>query len=167
MKKVVNILVSIIFVLFVVFAIFQTVCILKLDEYGKVRLSNYQILSIKNNNAKYNKGDLLVVKDSYNYYVNDEVIFYESEYDYKKIGYGKITNVNQLNDVDTIYTIEDDFVNKEYILGNINNITRISLYGSIFNFATTKLGYMLLVVVPFLVIFVYEIIAIIKESRKR
>lgn len=167
MKKVLNILISLIFALFVVFAIFQTICILKQDEYGKVRLSRYQIVSMKQKNDKYNKGDLLIIKDSVNYYVNDEVIYFESEYDYDKVGYGKISNVNQLNDVDTIYTVGDEFVSKAFVLGNVNNISSISFYGRIFDLATTKVGYMLLVVVPFLIIFVYELISIIKESLRK
>mgnify|MGYP003297402659 CR=1 FL=1 len=127
-------------------------------------LSNFYI---KNDNEKYKKGDLLLIKDSYNYYLNDEVIFYESEYDYTKIGYGKISNVNQLNDIDTIYTINDDFISKNSTIGSVKNITKISFYGLIFSFAITKIGYMILVVIPFLVIFVYEIIEIAKEIKKK
>ena len=58
-------------------------------------------------------------------------------------------------------------LSSENILGTINNTTRYPLLGNVYNILTSKWGYPIIIILPMLVAFIYEVYEIAKEIKKK
>lgn len=157
MKKILNILI----IVYIIVAIFVTTCLLFYNDYDTTAFGDKTLVIVKDNIGKFKKGSLLIVGEDNTYKENSQVFYYLAK---SKKYYIKLGTVKEVND-DTV-TINKDIVNKDDIIGINNNIIVLPLMGSILTLLESKWGYLIVIILPVLLAFIYEIYSILKEFKK-
>lgn len=152
--------------IFFTFAISMTVLLLNYNKYGLTQFGSTTMVMINEqiSNETFKKGDLVLVKSRKiaDLKVGDEIFVY------RIISSNKITV--EIGKVGQIYLEEDaialengDTFSNEFIMGTSDKIyNKIGTYLSI---VESKWGFLFLVLVPCLLIFIYEIYALIVEIK--
>lgn len=157
MKKVI---INIIFVIYLFLTIIITGTLLSYNERNITEINNNYIITLKDN-KDYSQNNLLIIKKN-NKVKENEKIFY---YDNKKI---KINTVKKIDETKQTIVLEDEtIITKEEVLGKTNETKNLPLLGQVYNTLTSRLGYLLIIILPMLLAFVYEIYAITKEIKKK
>lgn len=157
MKKVI---INIIFVIYLLLTIIITGTLLSYNERNITEINNNYIITLKDN-KDYSQNNLLIIKKN-NKVKENEKIFY---YDNKKI---KINTVKKIDETKQTIVLEDEtIITKEEVLGKTNETKNLPLLGQVYNTLTSRLGYLLIIILPMLLAFVYEIYAITKEIKKK
>lgn len=164
MKKVVrNILIG----LYVVITIIITYCLLSYNKYNISEFKNKYLLIIESKDYNYHKSDLLIVKKSNKYQKGDIVFYYDLFDSPVEVKVGKIKTVDKTADDLYTYTLENDKIfNDDSFLGTTKNTTSYANLGSIYRILTSKMGYLIIIIFPMLLAFIYEIYGIVKEIKK-
>ena len=80
---------------------------------------------------------------------------------------GKVVNVEKIDKSVTTYTLDNDkALNDDSIIGSVKNTKKYSTLGSIYSTLTSKWGYLIIIILPMLTAFIYEVYEIIKEIKK-
>lgn len=152
--------------IFFTFAISMTVLLLNYNKYGLTQFGSTTMVMINEqiSNETFKKGDLVLVKSRKiaDLKVGDEIFVY------RIISSNKITV--EIGKIGQIYLEEDaialengDTFSNEFIMGTSDKIyNKIGTYLSI---VESKWGFLFLVLVPCLLIFIYEIYALIVEIK--
>ena len=152
--------------IFFTFAISMTVLLLNYNKYGLTQFGSTTMVMINEqiSNETFKKGDLVLVKSRKiaDLKVGDEIFVY------RIISSNKITV--EIGKIGQIYLEEDaialengDTFSNEFIMGTSDKIyNKIGPYLSI---VESKWGFLFLVLVPCLLIFIYEIYALIVEIK--
>ena len=171
MKKILKLIKGIIIGIWVVIAIFTTVCLISYNEFSVTQFGKTSLIIIDNNDLEptFKENDLVVVsKDSEKSYKSgDLVFFYENNKDQENfISCAKITEVIADKEAEYSYAIDDTRIPYSGIIGSASGATKISTFGLILSILESRWGYMFLVILPTLFLFVYEIYAIVMEVKK-
>ena len=152
--------------IFFTFAISMTVLLLNYNKYGLTQFGSTTMVMINEqiSNEKFKKVDLVLVKSRKiaDLKVGDEIFVY------RIISSNKITV--EIGKIGQIYLEEDaialengDTFSNEFIMGTSDKIyNKIGTYLSI---VESKWGFLFLVLVPCLLIFIYEVYALIVEIK--
>lgn len=170
MKKVV---IATIVILYLIVSLLVTSCLLTYNDY-MVSVFGDDSLIIVNDNHKildYDNGTLLVVsKQVQNIADNDNVLYYNT-YDNKvKIEIGKVRQKEKITDNEYTFLIDDKFISSEYVIGSTKDTKSYALLGSILGLLESKWGYLFIIILPILIMFVYEVhqlICELKPNKKR
>ena len=164
MKK---IAINIFICLYVLLTILITYCLLSYNDYNIAELKNKTLLIFENKENNYKKSDLLIVKKN-NDITKGEQIFYYDKYDNPvKVSLGKVVNIEKIDKSVTTYTLDNDkALNDDSIIGSVKNTKKYSALGSIYSTLTSKWGYLIIIILPMLTAFIYEVYEIIKEIKK-
>lgn len=157
MKKTLNILI----IIYVIVAIFVTTCLLFYNDYDTTAFGDKTLVIVKDNIGNFKKGSLLIVSDDNTYKENSQVFYYLAK---SKKYYIKLGTVKEIT-TDTV-TIDKNIINKNDIIGVNNNVIVLPLMGSILTLLESKWGYLIVIILPVLVAFIYEIYSILKEFKK-
>ena len=161
-----NFILGVLGCIFFTFAISMTVLLLNFNKYGLTQFGSTTMVMINEqiSNETFKKGDLVLVKSRKiaDLKVGDEIFVY------RIISSNKITV--EIGKVGQIYLEEDaialengDTFSNEFIMGTSDKIyNKIGTYLSI---VESKWGFLFLVLVPCLLIFIYEIYALIVEIK--
>ena len=84
------------------------------------------------------------------------------DFTFRRIKRDKIKNI----DADIILLDSDVTITSENVIGSVDNIISYNFIGNIYSFLVSKWGYLIVIILPMLLAFVYEIFAIVKEVRK-
>lgn len=173
MKKIIKVVnncfigIMIIFFLILLFINFSS------DSNNLSKLGNYSLFDVNGDSMypKVKNGDLIAVntkkKDRYN--EGDIISFI------KNISDGSMIITHEIIDVKENYYVtkgvnnedSDDFVVYDgEVIGEYNGF-RIPLIGYVCEFSRTSLGYMILVVLPLGIIFLFSIYELLKEISKK
>ena len=173
MKGFIKVLGIIIFIPYVIIAIVLTIFLLNYNDYGVTELGSKTLVIVDGDELvpTYNKGDLLVVEKTPNSEIskNDNIFFYEQNREKKTvvINLAKVINKKDVNETETTYTLEGNTdLSSEYVIGNTKNVKVYSSLGSILSTLESRWVFLLLIIVPMLFIFLYEIYAFILEVKK-
>ena len=170
MKKVVqaikSFVVGVLGCLFFTFAIAMTILLLNFNKYGLTQFGNTTLVMISDSisSETFQKGDLVIVKSRK---LSDLEIGTEL-FVYRIVNNNKvIVEVGKLGEVyleeDAIAYENGDVFSSEFIIGTSDKIyNKIGTYLSI---VESKWGFLFLVMVPCLLIFIYEIYALIVEIK--
>lgn len=172
MKKFLRGLWLIVEFIIIVYVIVLTSFLLCKNKYGYTQFGDYTFTNInlieEKNISNTKNGDLLVVKNS-NDIKEGDVIYYYAVYNdgyiVKSAPVSKIKN----DDYSYLYTVDDSgptSIVGTRVLGKYGNT--YSGLGSILNILESRLGFLFLVLLPILIVFiyqVYEFIVIIKYER--
>lgn len=164
MKKVVrNILIG----LYIIITIVVTYCLLSYNNYNVSEFKDKTLLIIEDEDNNYHKSDLLVVKKSQKYRKGDTVIYYDLSNSPIEVKINKITNVAPVGNGVYTYTLDNDKnYNDDAFIGTTKTTTVYSALGTIYSLLTSKWGYLIIIIFPMLVAFIYEIYQIIREIKK-
>lgn len=179
MKNILKTLWNIIEVLIIVYVIFLTSCILFRNKFGFTQFGKYTISPIDGTTAKYventKSGDLLIVKSSNDIVKGDRIYYYATVNDRYVIRTGIVTKV-QKDDYNSLYTIDTLVTGDKKNSFNVAHTRTLGKYansmgtvGAIMAFLVTRIGFLLFVLLPILLVFVYQIyefVIVLNYERK-
>ncbi|MBQ6497181.1 MAG: hypothetical protein IJI58_00500 [Bacilli bacterium] len=168
MKKVISWVLGIVEAIIIVYVIFLTSCLLFVNDFGNTQFGKYTLIEVNKGQASLlegvEEGDLLVIKDG-NDIVKGNVIYYYSvineQYFVKK---AMVTDIKEDN-FDSIYTVdvankgETNAIQGKKVIGNYISIHR--KLGKVLTALESKVGFLFLVLLPMLCIFIYHVYSFI------
>lgn len=167
MKSVLKTLWNILEVLIIIYVIFLTSCILSRNKFGFTQFGSYTLSSVESTDAKYventKSGDLLVVKSSSDIVKGDRLYYYATLNDRYVVRTGIVEKV-QKDEYNSLYTIDTLVsgdkkaklnVTQTRVLGKYSST--IGSLGAIWKFLQSRLGFLIFVLLPILLVFVYQI----------
>lgn len=159
-------------ILYVVIAIFVTICLLSYNKYRVSELGEYTLVIVDSNKLEpdFKKGDLVIVDGNNKIEVGDKVFFYNTYSKNISVSVAQILEEEVITEDESTYTLEGDkTLSSEYVIGSSESVTKIPNLGTILGILESKWGFLILVVFPSLLAFLYEIwevVTEIKESSK-
>lgn len=178
MKSGLRLFFDILEVVIVLYVVFITSCILFKNRYGFTQFGDYTFIPVVNDNEKYikdvNKGDLLIAKKVDKVSLSESIYFYTSENRNYIVREGKVTRV-PMGDGDTLYDITVEMLDKSVdttvsgskIVGKKS--TLLPLLGSVLTFLESRTGFLLCVLLPIVIVFlyqIYEFISVVRYERR-
>ena len=153
-------------VLIIIYVIFVTTCILSKNRYGYTNLFGYTLVSVHQEDEAYIKdskaGNLLVVKNDGNVNKNQYVYYYYADVadpnNEKYVVRGAFVTDTIKGDGGELYSLkdkEDPKISKARVLGNYSN--QYAVIGGVLEFLETRLGFLFCVLLPIMIVFVYQI----------
>lgn len=171
MKKVVKIFGLLIVAVYLVVAVFLTVCLLNYNKYHITELGKKSLIIVSDDDLepKYVKNDLVVVYKNNNEDIKsgDYVFFYNAYQNQVSVNLGDVTGVRRVNEKEYTYTMEGNLqVSSEYVIGASKTSKTYNGYGKILATLESKWGFLLIIILPILVLFIYQIYAVILEVKR-
>ncbi|MEE3343048.1 MAG: hypothetical protein VZS44_03050 [Bacilli bacterium] len=152
---------KILIVIYAIVAIFTTVSLFTYNDYNISEIGSKRIIKLNKKIDKYNKGNMLIISKKDEYKAGDKVFYCKLEESKCNINYGKITTTMGGNP-----EINKEEISKKLIMGTDENIKVIPLLGSIMGILESRWIYLIFIVLPILVAFIYEVYSITKEIKK-
>ncbi len=171
MKAIGKVLFDIIAGVWLVCAIFVTICLLSYNEFKVTTFGKTSLLIIDSDELEPNflEGDLLIIKKNSNNKINvgDNVFYYNSAMNSNVLVYnGNVQSKEAVSKDETTFTINNQSVSSEYIIGKADGSKVMHKAGTILGVFTSKWGFMFLVIFPSLFAIIYEIMMVVDASRK-
>ena len=179
MKSVLKTLWNILEVLIIIYVIFLTSCILCRNKFGFTQFGSYTLSSVESTDAKYventKSGDLLVVKSSNDIVKGDRLYYYATLNDRYVVRTGIVEKVEK-DEYNSLYTIDTLISGDKKAKLNVTQTRVLGKYsstvgslGSVWKFLQSRLGFLIFVLLPILLVFVYQIyefIIVLNYERK-
>lgn len=155
--------------LYILLAIFMTIFLLSKNKYNLAEIGNNTLVIIDQNNELYRSGDLLLIKKQNNTNLSKkDVVFYYNTHSDMKLDIASVVKVEKISSKETTYLLDNDiYISSEYIVGSANNTSVIHFIGFIIKVLASTWGYLLLIVLPLLLLFIYEGYSIFMIARKK
>ena len=157
---------NIVIVLYAIIAIFVTICLLSYNEYNVTVFGNSSFIIVANDklNPEYHKGDLIIVDGSKEVNIGDKIFFYNAQ---AEPTLGEVKDMRDVTPTQTTYTLKGDKppVSGDYLIGLEKDIKVIKKIGTILGILESKWGFLLLVVLPAVIAFLYEIFEVYTELK--
>ena len=171
MKKVVKIFGLLIVAVYLVVAVFLTVCLLNYNNYHITELVKKSLIIVSDDDLepKYVKNDLVVVYKNNNEDIKsgDYVFFYNAYQNQVSVNLGKIIKSTRVNEKEYTYTLEGNLeVSSQYVIGKSETSKAYSNMGLVLKVLESRLGFLLIIILPILVLFIYQIYAVILEVKR-
>ena len=172
MKKGLKIVFGIFICIYLVVVIFTTGFLLNKNDYGVSSFLGKYIIAIDDDSLApdYKEHSLLVLKPVTNEDINvgDKIFYYDTYSTKHQIKFTEVTRKEKVNDSEVTYSLKDNtLVSSQYVLGSEKTVTSLSFLGNILYIVQSKWGFLIIVVFPLFLAFIYEIYAIIKEVKKK
>lgn len=154
-------------IIYVILAIFITICLLSYNEYKVTEFGEYSLLLIDNRDLEpdFEKGDLVIPDKTQKIEVGDKMFFYNTYSSRPDISMAEVIRIDDMGD-EALYTVEGNIlIEEEDVIGESSTATKISKLGGILGLLESKWGFLILVVFPSLIAFLYEIAELISELR--
>ena len=149
----------------ILYVIVITTFLLFRNKYGYTEINNTTLVPLKIDTAEYVKdgkeGNLLVVKNSSNIREGDLIYYYTIENEQYIVKSEYIKSIFK-GDGNKLYTLADESgttVVSTRVLGKYAN--QYGGFGTIFSILTSKFGFLLLVLLPIMCIFIYQLYSLI------
>lgn len=157
-------------IVYAAIAIFTTICLLSYNEHKVTELGDYSLVIVDTRDLEpnYNKGDLIITDKSYKIEVGDEVFFYNTYNPNVEISIAKVTEKQGTSEADATYTVEGNkTIKAENVLGPTEKVKKIGKLGAILGILESKWGFLVLIVFPSLIAFLYEITELFSELKDK
>lgn len=170
MKKVLKVLGIVIGVIYTLTAIGLIVCLLNYNDYNITEIKDKTFVIVRDDELEpsYKNGDLVIVKknDNKDIHVGEKIFFYSSDEKQITINLGTVVEKEQVTEKEVKYVLNGDYpVSSEYVLGTATTSKAYPKLGKVLAFLESRLGFLFLIIFPILLIFIYEIYAVIKEIK--
>lgn len=169
MKKFGKILLGVLVVLYVIVAMFLTTCLLKYNDYKITEFGDKSLIIVNDDilEDEYKKGSLLIVeKIEKNIKDGDKIVFYNTYNNQVSIAIGEVLSKEKVTDKEYTYTITGNYdISSEYLIGSTKNIKVIPVLGTILGILESRLGFLLFIIFPITLAFLYEVYALIMEIK--
>ena len=167
MKKIIY---NTLIILYALIAIIVTICLLSFNQYKVSEFDSTTVLIINTNNLKekgFNKGDLVLVDTTQKQEPGEDIFFHATS------ELGKTTiDIQTLKDKqvsavtgEITYVLENKEIPSDLAIGPTKNSTRIGKLGTILSILESKWGFLILIVFPSLLAFLYELWEFIANVR--
>ena len=171
MKKFLKLILSIAFAIYMVVALGLTVCLLSYNEYNITEIGNMSLIIIRDDelNPDFKKGDLVVVtkNSNNNIKIGDKVFFYNAYMNQVDVNLGKVVDKEKVNEKETTFILDDKLkISSEYIIGKTETSQVYNGVGSVLGFLESKWGFLITILLPLLLMFVYVVYEIALEIKK-
>ena len=171
MKKVGKIILKFVEFLIILYVVIISTVLLCRNKYGYTQFGDKTIVTMGQKDTKYleefDKKDLIVLKsvEFDETKVGEEVYYYAIENEKYVIKKGKISDKSG-EASDAIYKIEQSEtkeISNDKVLGKLDKV--YSNLGQILFFLSSRIGFLIFVLLPILVLFIYEIYDFIMEIK--
>ena len=165
MKKFIR---NVIIILYAAMAIGVTICLLSYNEYKISEFGNSSLVIIDNNELApdFKKGDLLILDKSEKIKVGDRIFFYNTYLKDVSVSSTTVIDITEISPSQKTYVLEGDQpLSSDFVIGRAETATRIEKLGGILGVIESKWGFLILIVVPSLMAFLYEIVEIVIEIK--
>jgi hypothetical protein len=147
-----------------------TACLLGYNEFHVTEFGDYSLIIIdeKSLEPDFSKGDLVIVKrnEMDDIKIGDGVFFYDTYEEQVDINLGSVTGKVKVNDDEYTFTMSGDYeFSSQYIIGKVDSSKIYHGLGSVLSFLESRWVFLLVVILPILLIFIYEIYAFILEVK--
>jgi len=169
MKKILKYVLWIFIAIIILIDIVLTVYLLNYNQYNVAEFGDKSILIMDKKIDKFEKGDLLIVKKNENkeFKVGDNVFFYDTVSKETIVNFGKINEVNDNKEKENTFIMSNDYLlSDESIIGKADTAKVYSKWGSIIGFITSRWVFLIFVIIPILVLFLYQLYLLILEIKK-
>lgn len=171
MKQIGKFFLEILIGVWLIVAIFVTVCLLSYNEFRVSTFGDTSLLIIDSDEMEpdFIEGDLLIVKRNSDNKINvgEKVFYYNSAMDSKVwIYYDTVQDKIPLTRDETTFTLNNEQVSGEYVIGKADSSKVIHNAGTILEIFTSRWGFMFLIIFPMLFAIIYEIMMIIEARRE-
>lgn len=166
-----NKIISVLIAIWIVVAIFTTVCLLSFNKYRVAEFGKYSIFTVDTDilEPNFSEGSLLITKKTNHKHINpgDNIFYYDSDSSAAVVNIGTVTQKEEVTATEATLTMQNENkISMSYVLGKEDSATSIPVLGTILSIIESKWGYMFLVIFPTILIFVYEVYAVIVEIKK-
>ena len=162
MRKVLNWVWSFVEVIIIIYVVLVTMFVLCKNKYGYTQFGDYSFANIdliaEKNVKDTKKGDLLVVKNSNDIHKGDLIYYYAVLNDNYIVRSAVVTDVKE-DDYSALYTVSlsNTTINvaSSRVLGKYSTV--YNNLGSILSVLESRVGFLLLVLLPIMVVFIYQV----------
>lgn len=168
MKNILKVILGIIGVCYLAVIIVVTACLLCYNDYKVTEMLGYSFIIIDENSEKYNDGDLVLFRQGEMDKVeqNDEIFFYEVTNGIPSIHYGTVTEVLPINEDERTFTINDNHdISSDSLIGKTETARVYPQIGKILSILESRFGFLILVILPTLLLFLYELYRVMIEIK--
>ena len=169
--KVVKVLWHILEVITICYVVFITACILFRNGYGYTQFGPMTVVTVNDVNVNdfenISNGSLLLIKDSNSFKVDDEVFYYDIRNQKYIVVSDRIVNIE-----DGKYIVDGVNENNEVVQVKLNNkkiigknYVKIGILGYLVDLLESRIGFLLLVILPIFIVFLYELIQFVIAFR--
>ena len=169
--KVVKVLWHILEVIIICYVVFITACILFRNGYGYTQFGPMTVVTVNDVNVNdfenISNGSLLLIKDSNSFKVDDEVFYYDIRNQKYIVVSDRIVNIE-----DGKYIVDGVNENNEVVQVKLNNkkiigknYVKLGILGYLVDFLESRIGFLLLVILPIFIVFLYELIQFVIAFR--
>ena len=170
MKRVLKWCWTIIEVLIIVYVIFITSCILCRNKYGYTQYDKYVFVTVNEDNVKhlksYDIGDLIIIKNQKFGIDKGDVIYYYYPLDERYLIKSDVVSSKMEDDYSALYTLNDEdatTIASNRVLGKYTSVYKGM--GSVLDFLVGRVGFLLFVLLPIMVVFIYRIYDLVVVSK--
>lgn len=168
MKKLFKTILTIIGVAYFAVILVVTGCLLSYNQFKVTQISDKTLIIIDNKSDKYTDGDLVVFTKNPNDEITNgsEIFFYEVSRGTVSVKSGNVTKSQKVTDTETTFTINGNHeISSEMVIGKTQTATVYHNIGKILYVFESRYGFLLLVILPALLFFFYEIYRLIVEIK--
>lgn len=168
MKKIVKILLSLCGLVYLGIIIFATICLLFYNQYKVTQINDKTFILIDKKSDKYTDGDLVIFTKNPNSEIKtgDEIFFYEVSQGKVSVNTGVVTKSEFISDDETTFTINNNHpISSESVIGKTLTANVYHGVGKVLYVLESRFGFLLLVILPALLFFFYEIYRLIMEIK--
>lgn len=140
---------------YILFVLTSSFLLLTFNKFSDSVIGDKTISSVKENMGKFKKGDLIIIHNNNKIKVDDEIIFYDTNNNKNFLNIAKAQKIMHTNEKEITYVIRDnEYLSSEYVVGTVNSAKKINGLGYIYRIFTSKIGYLLFVMVPLITYFI-------------
>lgn len=169
MKILKKIITTIFLIIYIPIVLFLTICLLNYNDYNVTVFGKNSLLVIEDDLEGFKAGDLAIVKKNNNDEIKegDNIFFYEATSVTTKISYAKVESVKEVSREKTTYIIEGDYeVSSDFVIGKQATSKKYEGLGSVLSVLESRWGFLMIIIFPILLLFIYEIYMLINEVKK-
>lgn len=170
MKKVLKIIGIVFVVIYITIALGLTICLLNYNKYNITVLGDKTFIIVRDEELKpsFNEGNLVIVTKNKNdeIKVGDQIFFYNVHQNQVGVNLGNVVQKEKVTDTETTFIMEGDLkISSEYVIGKAETSDVYNNLGSILSFLESRWGFLFFIIFPILLMFIYEIYAVIMEIK--
>ena len=171
MEKIKGFFINVIIGIWFIIALFSTICLLSLTDFGTMVFGKNTLIIMDSDELEptYNEGDLLLIKrgSDNKIEIGENVFYYNSAMNSTVLVYfGEVQNKEPISKSEVTYTIENEKVSSEYIIGAEKSTKVFKGMGTILGVITSQWGFLFFILFPMLFAIIYEIMMIVDASKK-
>ncbi len=170
LKKILKWLWEFVEILIIIYVIFITSCILCRNKFGYTQFGDMTFVTVSESNEKFfmnNKaGDLLIIKNQQMDLEVNDLIYYYVTVDEKYIVRTGVVDSKTQDDYAALYILRDDegsSIASNRVIGKYAKTYRGK--GAILDVLESRVGFLFLVLLPILVVFIYQIYQLVIVAK--